>query len=529
MVIDMSNSFIYKNKIPQILLFTLLIISAVFLRIYDLDKYPAQINQDELSNIYDAYSIAETGADRWGNKYPIILRAFGDNDYRPPMYAWIGAISFKLFGVSVITGRIPSAIIGVFSLIILFAVARKIGGGIFAYLTLFIATLSPWHIIFSRLALEAAVLPSFFMILSIYLWYKVVETSFSNIYLILLGFVIGFATNSYQSSKLIFLILSVLALFVIAKKTSYNYLKLTLLASFLAIGAMPQIIALFTMPDHFFARANGTMIPLSFTLDYFLQIFKNIISCISPSYLFYSFGKVNTFSITRLLTFEAFFFYLGLFLFFLIVSNRSEFKVKYLYVILFVTLLPSALTIDTPHALRESTAIILYPMFSAAGILITYNSMGNRLLNKSFLAVVVLLVILNFLYFAKTYLNNVELQSQGHQSYLAKMAKKLSDYKDDYAEVLIEDLGNQPYIYIAYYCKIHPLIFQNIEIENNGIGWDHIVKIDKYRFLSIDEIQTRPIPKNHTSLIVVQDKLRNYHLIDSISADGIKWYFFESN
>jgi 4-amino-4-deoxy-L-arabinose transferase-like glycosyltransferase len=115
-----------KVIISQFSVIILLIIAA-FLRFYNLEEVPLPVNQDELSNIYDGYSIAETGADRWGDKYPFLLRAFGDADNRPPLYSWVCAASIRVFGYSITAGRAPAGIIGIFSLIFLFLVARKIG------------------------------------------------------------------------------------------------------------------------------------------------------------------------------------------------------------------------------------------------------------------------------------------------------------------------------------------------------------------------------------------------------------------
>src|SRR5688500_602802 len=68
-------------------LVALVLILAVgaWLRLYQLDQYPLGVHHDELSNMYDGWSIAETGADRFGSYLPIIERAYGENDYRPAM------------------------------------------------------------------------------------------------------------------------------------------------------------------------------------------------------------------------------------------------------------------------------------------------------------------------------------------------------------------------------------------------------------------------------------------------------------
>ena len=96
-----------------------ILVLGALLRLLYLEQYPLAVNQDELSNIYDGYAIAETGADRWGQKYPLILRGFGSMDYRPPLYAWLSAIPIKLFGASVYSGRLVSAVLGIASLVLL--------------------------------------------------------------------------------------------------------------------------------------------------------------------------------------------------------------------------------------------------------------------------------------------------------------------------------------------------------------------------------------------------------------------------
>lgn len=48
--------------------FKLVVLLAIFVRILSIYFHTPFANQDELSNIYDAISISETGMDRWGVK-----------------------------------------------------------------------------------------------------------------------------------------------------------------------------------------------------------------------------------------------------------------------------------------------------------------------------------------------------------------------------------------------------------------------------------------------------------------------------
>ena len=46
---------------------------------------------DEVSSTYNAYSIAETGKDEFGNSFPLLFRAF--EDYKTPANIYLTAIS----------------------------------------------------------------------------------------------------------------------------------------------------------------------------------------------------------------------------------------------------------------------------------------------------------------------------------------------------------------------------------------------------------------------------------------------------
>ena len=62
----------------ELVFVAILLLVGFWLRLDALDQYPLGVHQDELSNIYDGYSIPETGNDRLGDKYPLQVRGFGD-------------------------------------------------------------------------------------------------------------------------------------------------------------------------------------------------------------------------------------------------------------------------------------------------------------------------------------------------------------------------------------------------------------------------------------------------------------------
>lgn len=147
-----------RTHIRRLAVMALLVLGA-FVRLYQLDQYPLGVHQDELSNIYDGWSLAETGADRFGDRFPAVVRAFGERDYRPALYAWLAAIPQRFTGFSVVAGRLPAAVLGIASLLLIYAFARDMRGDDYAVLALLFAALSPLHIQFSRVAHEGGILP----------------------------------------------------------------------------------------------------------------------------------------------------------------------------------------------------------------------------------------------------------------------------------------------------------------------------------------------------------------------------------
>ena len=236
----------------------------IFFRVYALDRIPLPIYQDALSNVYDAYSIVETGADRWGSPRPIIVRAFGENDYRPAMMVWLTTLPVKVLGFSTLAARAASAILGCLSLFLIFALARRMAGPAFATIALAFAALSPWLISDARVGHEGASLAPLFFILILYLWHRAAEKEYALSWTLVVGFVTGFSSNAYQTTRLIGpLLLGMMLVEVLRTRRKVDRVTVALVGSAL-IGAAPQIAVFVTGRDRFFARAKRIKSPRTF-------------------------------------------------------------------------------------------------------------------------------------------------------------------------------------------------------------------------------------------------------------------------
>jgi len=504
-----------------------ILLGGFLLRILQLEQYPLAVNQDELSNIYDGYSIAETGADRWGNKYPMILKAFGLADYRPPMYAWLSAVTIRAFGFSISSGRLVSALLGSASLGLLFLVARRAGGRLFGFLSLLITALSPWHILFSRIASEGAILPSFFIISGCYLWQKARDKNYQIKHLALLGLCIGLGANTYQAGKLTSFLFAALVFVDLLLRCKSRYKCVIAFGVSCLVGASPQIIIMLTMASQFFSRASMSSVPFAFSFEYFNTILKNIASNVSPDFLFFSSTAYNNLSVARLLTVEVLFFYVGLFFIYKVIDRSQVLTPFSIYFLLFASIIPGALTVDNPHALRSSGLAILLPLITAAGIKVVYVYIKQNICKKIFITASVVIVLWNAIYFIEMYIESENLRSQGMQVLLVKSSKKLNDFKDNYDKIYVEITGNQQYIYLLSYCNIKPREFQTADIEMNYGDWDDFRRLGKYYFVNQSEIEEKAKDDKATSLLLLRTRTNNYEAIDSVEHMSEKMFFYK--
>lgn len=157
----------------KVLILTLIVALSAFLRFYKLVQVPPSLNWDEIASGYNAYTIANWGADEYGNKFPIVFKSFGED--KAPVHIYLTAIIVKIFGLTDYSTRVSSAAVGVLSVIVIYFLAKFLFksdlAGMFS--ALFLAV-SPYHLQYSR-GLWEANFTLFFLILGLTLFYYGIE------------------------------------------------------------------------------------------------------------------------------------------------------------------------------------------------------------------------------------------------------------------------------------------------------------------------------------------------------------------
>jgi 4-amino-4-deoxy-L-arabinose transferase-like glycosyltransferase len=187
---------LFASKINQLIVIILLLFFALFLRSVNITQNPVSMYGDELTIVYDSYSILHTGHDSSGDFLPLTLKKGAG---RPGGYVYFSIPFVAIFGPSELGVRSLSILSGVGLVWCFYLLAKKIYGSKIGLISAFLVAICPWAIEMSRGGFEAN-FAFFLVILGIVCWlYKSVHKN-----LILLSFFcFGLSLHTYPTYKLI--------------------------------------------------------------------------------------------------------------------------------------------------------------------------------------------------------------------------------------------------------------------------------------------------------------------------------------
>src|SRR5512136_1169370 len=106
-------------------LLLLILLVAAGLRIPYLTSAPPGLNQDEAANAWNAWCLLKTGTDQVGTPWPIFYtRAIGDN--RSTLFLYLLLPFQALGGLNVWTARLPSAVGGILTVLLLYWITARL-------------------------------------------------------------------------------------------------------------------------------------------------------------------------------------------------------------------------------------------------------------------------------------------------------------------------------------------------------------------------------------------------------------------
>ncbi|MBP5281867.1 MAG: hypothetical protein J6Z22_05145 [Lachnospiraceae bacterium] len=152
-----------KPKLSEKTVFILLMLLALALRLWQFGIVPGGMNQDGAMAAVDAKALADYGTDRLGMFMPTHFTAWGFAQMNVFM-SYCMVPFFKLFGMNVVTTRLPVLIFSMLGLVALYFTGKMLHDIRGAQIILAFAVCNPWHFMQSRWALESNMLPHVFMI-----------------------------------------------------------------------------------------------------------------------------------------------------------------------------------------------------------------------------------------------------------------------------------------------------------------------------------------------------------------------------
>lgn len=471
-------------KKVYIIFFLIICLGALF-RFFKISEYPVQLGHDEITQLYDAISIAQTGRDIYGNFLPFIFESV--HDFKPPFYTYATALVYFLFGNKEIIIRVPGLF---FSLLLIPAVylftKALLKNNTIAVLAALFTAIAPFEVFFGRKSFENGA-GIFLMLIGFYflLLFRKEKVFLGAIFL-------GVAMYTYFSHVLIIPLL-IVSFIIIFRKIIFSQRKQYfkgLSVFLLIIFPLLWLIALnpasrYRSSDVFITQdfqlgqqiSNlqtgitlfDSIIRLKVTTDFSITRYLNQFD---PKFIFVDgldFTNQGFLDIGPLYIFQLPFLILGII--YLIRSDLLKEK-KFIASWIILGMIPSGLTFEEHSPHRVIMVFTMLNIITAAGFwqFLNYAKKITNLLTKVVVyAGLSFAIFFNVIYFIHMYFVNYPFEKSQEIHYPFKdVALFARQEKDKYKQIVFDPLfgeaapviGTGAHYYLGYYGNFPPDKFQ---------------------------------------------------------------------
>lgn len=492
-------------------IFLFILVIAAFLRLYKITDIPPGVNRDEASIGYTAYSLMHTGRDEYGRVFPFSFQSFGD--WKLPLYIYTVVPSVSVLGLSELAVRLPSAIFGILSVILTFYLVRLLfKNNLLAFVTMFLAAISPWSVHLSRVESESNT-AVFLTLLGVILFLKSLNSKnwliipsficFALTYFayagnhifttLLLGGIFYFYRNKIPRTKATFiglLLLMIMAGFIFSK--TLLEADRTKISGISIFGDPSVVHAKIEIPrnEHndpksLFARAIHNRIIYAVE-----KITQNYLNSFSPQFLFIKGGDNNSHNILNfgnMYLVEAPFLFLGL-VYLIALKKGRERNLVLLW--LFISPVAASITKDAPHTNRMFAVFPILSLVSAFGIywLLT-EIIKKKMFKKIFIGLLVCLFIANVAIYLDRYFVHFPRDEAANWGIGYKVLSNLLTTPSNASKkVIMARPKYSPYIYLLFYSKYDPALYQREAVRYSPTedGFVDVKEFGRYEFRDID-------------------------------------------
>ena len=239
---------------------TVLLLAAAFLHLWKIGSAPSGFYVDESSIAYNAYCIAETGADEYGVRWPLFFRSF--DTYTDPVNVYSVALPIRIFGLREWAARLPSALYYLVACVAFYMLLRAWQlGKWFALAGCVMLSAIPWVFPLSR---NCAFAGQTAALLGLVMGLMLTDSALrrrSNWRAVLAGLVWAFAFSAHQSIRPVLALLA-LGCGVVLWRPLVRRWRVVLLIMISALAVLlPMIISVLRFPAALLARFYQVGIP----------------------------------------------------------------------------------------------------------------------------------------------------------------------------------------------------------------------------------------------------------------------------
>lgn len=469
------KQFILKNKYIIIIYVSLVV--GFLTRLLFIADFPNALNVDEASAGYDAFSILNFGIDRNGNFLPVYLEAWGSG--QSAAYAYLTIPFVKILGLNILSIRLPMAILGCISIIVMYKILEKITDKKTTIIGLIFFVINPWHIMKSRWGMDCNIFPDIILYSVLFLIRFLQTKKTKN--LKLASVFIAFSAYTYATSYF-FLPFFVIGLGIYLLKTKEITIKqLIYQVIIMLVISLPMIFYVIVNTFHLNTIKLFITIPALYE-----NRFENISSLFGENFLnqsltyFYNaililikqndnlpWNDLPIYGITYVVSLP--FALIGIYY-----NFKTKNKEKWIFNIWFIASVLLLFVVE-PNINRINIIIIPIIYYTIIGITKIFEKIS---LTKIFIPIIYIGLFLSFSveYFTTdwndffTFNSNIE---------------NVSKYIDtiDTEKIFFEYSFKEPFIYICFYNQINTKDFvDTIKYKDDVKGFDSVESFGKYYF-----------------------------------------------
>lgn len=237
------------SKSKKYILLFLIVALGFFLRSYNIENTPPGVYRDEAFNGVDALNAITHGQWHW---------FYEANNGREGLLINMTAVCFMLFGVSVLSLKLPSIIFGTLTILGTYLLTKELyKKERFALISAFLVATAFWAINFSRISFRANMLPTV-LVFSFYFLFRGLRTK-KWLDFATGGLIFGLGVHTYTAFGIAPLILIFMfAILIISRKEFLKeYWKLIFVfAIFAIIVATPMLYTFYHHPEYVQSRIS---------------------------------------------------------------------------------------------------------------------------------------------------------------------------------------------------------------------------------------------------------------------------------